>query len=237
MEISVIIPTLNEEENIEKLLVHLKDCLKNVSHEIIVSDAKSSDATPSIVNSVDSVQLLQCEKMSRAHQMNKGAALAKGKILYFVHADSIPPASFYEDILQAFNEGFQLGCYRFKLDSDSLMLAINSYFTRFDRIMCRGGDQTLFIRKTDFEALNGFNDSFRIMEEYDFILRARKQLKFKIIPKDVLVSARKYEENSYLRVNFANLVVFTLFRLGSSQERMIKAYRTLLNHPKAEGLA
>ena len=235
MDLSVIIPTLNEEDSIEQLISHLKKDLKEVKHEVIVADACSKDATREKAKEAGAT-VLSCEKMSRAYQMNKGAAYAKGEVLYFVHADSFPPIGFYGDIQKAFSEGYHLGCYRFKFDSNRIMLAINSYFTRFDRIMCRGGDQTLFIKKKLFDELEGYKNEYRIMEEYEFIIRARKKYKFKIIPRNVIVSARKYEENSYLRVNIANLAVFTLFRLGASQEKMINTYRRLLNHPKAESL-
>lgn len=235
MELSVIIPTLNEEESIHGLVLHLKKNLNNVNHEIIVVDACSNDETKSEAEK-GGAKVVNCSKMSRAFQMNKGAEIAKGDILYFVHADSFPPKTIYKDILQAFSEGFDFGCYRFKFDSSKFLLAVNSYFTRFDRIMCRGGDQTLFIKKAVFDELGGYKNDYRIMEEYEFIIRARKKLKFKIIPKNVKVSARKYDENSYFRVNIANLAVFTLFRMGASQEKMVRTYRKLLNHPKKEAL-
>ena len=62
------------------------------------------------------------------------------------------------------------------------------------------------------------------------------KLKFKIIPKDVTVSARKYEENSYFRVNLANLLLFTSYKVGVSQERLLKLYKFLIKHPKPEVL-
>ena len=235
MKLSVIIPTLNEEHNIAKLLPLLQNGLQNTKHEIIVVDSKSSDRTIHVASDFE-VTVLSCSKKCRAQQMNEGVAIAKGEILYFVHADSRPPKGFLNDIIQALDEGFDMGCFRFKFDSSNQLLKINSYFTRFDREMCRGGDQTLFVRRSDFNALGGYDASLRIMEEYDFMRKARRKLKFKIIPKDVIVSARKYEENSYFRVNLANLVVFTSYNWGVSQERLLKLYKKLLNHPKPEAL-
>ena len=231
MELSIIIPTLDEDKNIGFLIPYLKSQLQQNNYEIIVVDAGSSDKTREIADNLG-VEVVNCNKMSRAHQMNEGAKLAKGDILYFVHADVKPPEHFFESIKSALSKGYEIGCFRFKFDSNNLLLAINSYFTRFESIVFRGGDQTLFITKQAFEMLDGFSSEFRIMEEYDFILRAKKKYHFKILPKDVLVSARKYKENSYLRVNFANFVVFSLFRRGASQKRMLAAYRYLLKHPK-----
>jgi len=235
MKISVIIPTLNEVRNIEVLINHLKVCLKNSEHEIVVSDGGSDDGTVEKAKKLG-VIVLECERMSRAYQMNQGANRAKYGLLYFVHADALPPNDFYGDLMKAVNEGFDLGCFRFRFNSDSILLAMNAYFTRFDRMVCRGGDQTLFVKRDVFEKLKGFKNDFQIMEDYDFIKRARVEHRFKIIPNIVTVSARKYENNSYLRVNFANFIVFTLYRIGASQERMIKIYKNLINHPKAETL-
>jgi len=139
MRISVIIPTLNEAQNVSELLPLLKHELKDVSHEIIVVDADSSDNTARIAADLGAIALTELKK-SRADQMNKGAVIAKGEILYFVHADSRPPAGFFSDILQAFSQGFDIGCFRFQFDSSSFLLKINSFFTRLDREMCRGGD-------------------------------------------------------------------------------------------------
>ncbi|HYI79192.1 MAG TPA: glycosyl transferase, partial [Chryseolinea sp.] len=126
--------------------------------------------------------------------------------------------------------GHQAGCYRFKFDSSKFMLRFNSYCTRFKGIMCRGGDQTLFITKTLFLKLGGFNEYYTIMEDYDLIQRIREHAKFKIIPENVLVSARKYEKNSWLRVQSANFIVFMMYFLKKHPSQMKEAYRKMLNY-------
>ena len=69
------------------------------------------------------------------------------------------------------------------------------------------------------------------MEDYEFIIRAKKVLKFKIIPKNVVVSARKYKTNSYLRVQKANLKVMRMFLSGkASQEEMMETYHRMLDY-------
>lgn len=231
MSISIIIPTYNESEHIEKLVTHLLENGHGMVTEILVIDGHSQDDTLARAAKAGARSYLAPRK-GRAAQMNFGASLATGQILYFVHADSFPPQSYVSDILDAIKEGFPIGCYRFKFRSDKLMLRFNSYCTRFDRIMCRGGDQTLYVLKTIFEELGQYQDDYVIMEEYDFIIRARKKFPFKIIPKDVLVSARKYDNNSYFRVNLANLTVFMMFYAGFSQLQMLNTYKRMINHPK-----
>lgn len=161
--------------------------------------------------------------------MNLGAEQTDGEILYFVHADSIPPISFVDDIYQCFTNGFDAGCYRFRFNSNHPLLKINSYCTRFDRLMCRGGDQTLFVKRSVFNVLGGYKDHYLIMEDFDLIQQLRKNYAFRIMPKDVIVSARKYDNNPYLKVNFINLVIIMMYFFGASQNTMVHAYKELIH--------
>ena len=228
MKISIIIPTINEENNLlDVLSLFSANPYKDI--ELIVVDGGSSDRTQLIAKECDGVQLVVSEIKSRAVQMNLGAECATGDILYFVHADARPPVSFPNDIANCLKKGDDFGCYRFKFDKDSLMLKFNAWWTRFPFMFCRGGDQTLFIRKEIFHALNGFNEEFTIMEDFDFIRRAKKKYGFAIIPKEVVVSARKYSTNSYFRVNMVNLWSYWMFMLGASPDR-IKSFYTKSLH-------
>jgi rSAM/selenodomain-associated transferase 2 len=229
MKISVIIPTFQEAENIAQLVTFLKTNGGNALEEVIVADAGSSDNT---INQAESAgaKTVSVNKRSRAAQMNAGAHIAQGELLYFVHADVKLLTTFSEDILHAVKAGYTAGCYRYQFDSNSKILRANAYFTRFNRIMCRGGDQTLFITKQAFESLGGFNERFVIMEDYDLIERIQKTYRFYIIPKSIRVSARKYLTNSWFRVQVANLTIFILYFLKADPSRMARLYKRLLNY-------
>lgn len=229
MKISVIIPTWNEGERIGALVTFILQYGSSSIAEVIVADGSSTD------NTVEKAQrsgafTIPCSQRSRAVQMNAGAKHATGEILYFIHADIKLIPSFAEDLLKSVKEGYPCGCYRYVFDSTNPMLRINGYCTRFEGIMCRGGDQTLFVTKLAFEDISGFNEFFSIMEDYDFIIRLRKKYRFKIIPKNVIVSARKYETNSWLRVQMANLSVFIMFFLRQHPERMRLFYKKVLRY-------
>lgn len=230
-KISVIIPTLNEAEQIGNLLQFLKQNGKNQIAEIIVSDADSIDKTQQIATEYD-ILLISTNLASRAHQMNEAAKIATGDILYFVHADAKPPDTFTTDIITFIRKGYDFGCYRFKFDSKHPSLAVNSFFTRFKVLWCRGGDQTLFIKKSVFDQNNGFNEEYVVMEDFELIKRLWKKYKFCIIPKSVLVSARKYEDNSYWQVNLANLKIFRMFLKGYPPQLLKEKYYQLIKHPK-----
>lgn len=226
--ISIIIPTFNESEYIESLISSIFANQKGAI-EVIVCDGGSSDDTRRLARLAGAKVVVSPQK-GRAAQMNFGASQATGDVLYFVHADVRLHFDFENDIYQAINDGFYIGCYRYQFDSKHLLLKINAFFTRFDWIWCRGGDQTLFIPKNCFEQIGGFNNDFKIMEDYDLIDRAKKVFKFKIIPKNVIVSARKYDTNSYLKVQLANLKIMRMWKRGVSQNKMVDTYHKLLDY-------
>lgn len=229
MTFSIIIPTLNEAKNIAQLVQFLKKNGDSRLLEIIVVDAVSTDTTVEYART-EGAKVLISHKQGRSVQMNIGARAAKGDVLYFIHADCTPPATYLDDIEQAITEGHPIGCYRYRFDNQRFILRINAYFNRFEPLWCRGGDETLFIKKETFEQLNGFDESYCIMEEYDFIKRARAVFSFKIIPKYAIVSARKYETNSWLRVQIANMTAFKMFRSGEPSEKIAQTYREMLNY-------
>ncbi len=233
MFLSIVIPTLNEADNLRRLLPYLRAHAGEVPLEIIVVDAVSTDETAAVAQAAEAA-VVCCAQRNRAAQMNMGARAARGNVLYFVHADTLPPASFAADIADEIAAGSVMGCYRYRFDSTSLFLRVNAYFTRFHWLWCQGGDKTFFIRRDVFEALGSYDERFVVMEEYDFLRRAMKQYPLRILPKDALVSARKYDHNSWLRVQLANAAAFTLFRMGVAPERIKRFYYKALRHPKAQ---
>ncbi len=164
--------------------------------------------------------------------MNAGARAAKYNILYFVHADSVPPPSFYTDITDAVNAGYETGRYRTKFDSNNMLLKINAFFTRFDWFVCYGGDQTLFVTASLFKKINGYNENLLIMEEYDFVKRAREFVRYKIFSKPALVSARKYDTNSWWQVQKAHYSIVRLYKKGTPQKELVEKYKRLLKNLK-----
>jgi len=227
MHLSIIIPTLNEESNLTNLLSALTQIQDERILEIIVADGGSIDATHEIVAKYP-VQILKLKKHCRAYQMNAAVKKAKGNTLYFIHADTIPPSSFVQDIHEALQSGYEVGSYSFKLDSADLRLRFLSFLTKFNMLISRGGDQTLFVTRDLFDSLSGYDESFVIMEDFDFIKRARKRTKFRLLNKSVSVSARKYERNSFFQVQRANLAAFLMFYFGVSPQKIKDMYHRRL---------
>lgn len=225
--ISIVIPTFNEGANIPTLLNYLSQKI-TAADEIIIADGGSEDETISFAKKF---RVTTCQSaMGRARQMNEGARLAKTNILYFLHADTVPPAGFRSQIIRAINDGYHLGRFRTQFKSSSPLLKVNAFLTRFDWPICSGGDQSLFITRKAFDAVDGFNEKLQLMEDYDIVNRARANFKYKIIPADMLISARKYEKNGWLKVQLAHYKIVRMYRAGVSQDELMKKYRQLLNY-------
>ncbi|MCY7421768.1 MAG: TIGR04283 family arsenosugar biosynthesis glycosyltransferase [Chitinophagaceae bacterium] len=225
--ISIIIPTYNEAASIGQLVHSV--LYQNTPHEVevIVCDGGSTDDTLPLAEAAGAKCIVSPGK-SRALQMNYGAAQASGDMLYFIHADTLPPKSYVTDIYNALVQGYQSGRYRTRFDSSHFLLKLNAFFTRFDWHICSGGDQTLFITRKLFESINGFDESMFIMEDYDIVSRVRKIAPYCVMEGYAVVSARKYETNSWLKVQLANKKIVNMYRKGASQKDMVETYKQML---------
>lgn len=228
--ISVIIPAHNELENLKKLIPRLKELQeKEIKTEVLVClSAGTQDGSQQLISSFG-LQPLRDEFSSRASQMNLGASRAKGDILCFLHADVWPPEGFFTDMVNTLQDGNQAGFFSYRFDRPTLWLKINGRFTRKDGIFTGGGDQCLFIRKEAFEDLGGFDAKQLIMEDFEIFKRIKKRrLAYQIVANDLIVSARKYRKNSYLRVNLSNLLLLILFRCGCPPPRLRRIHNFLI---------
>lgn len=229
MKVSVIIPTLNEAKNITAQVKRILQ-LSHQSNleEIIVVDGGSKDQTRELAASAGAKVYVSPQK-GRAVQMNFAAQKAIGDILYFVHADVQPPDSCLIDIVNTLDKKYQIGCFAYNFDSKSRLLKLNAFLTGFDWMANGGGDQTLFLYKDVFWELEGFNEQLPIMEDFDFVWRAKRlKYRIKLVKNRALVSARKYEHNSYLKVQIVNAVTFLAFRWGYNPHRLASWYRKML---------
>ena len=228
--LSIIVPAHNEGENLVKLIPALQELNMTNKHEILVAlSAANADESVALLRNMG-VSYIECQKKGRACQMNEAASVAKGDVLVFLHADVIPPQSFIADIESTIANGFEAGFFSYRFDSDSLLLKINASFTAKDGIFTGGGDQCLFIKKELFEYLGKFDEEQVLMEDFEFFERMKKQeIQYKIINSDLIVSARKYQKNSYLKVNLSNLLLIVLFKFGYPSSKLKSLHNRLLN--------
>lgn len=228
MNISVIIPTYNEAAHIQQLVFFLKKHGAPFIEEIIVSDCGSTDNTINLAIQSGASIILSPTK-SRAIQMNLGARHSKGTILLFVHADTLPPPTFANDIINAIKNGYHAGCFSYKFNSNKKLLHLLSKCTKKNTIFTGGGDQMLFVRKSVFDCIGGFDEKLVLMEDFDIVKKLKKNYSFILIKNDGLVSARKYEHNSFFRVQLANALVFFLYKCGVASPILKALYYKILN--------
>lgn len=226
--ISIIIPVLNEETGIIRLLDHLNNNSFFSTNEIIVVDGGSTDKTSELVRSFFGVIFLKSE-IGRAKQMNAGAKSATYEMLYFLHADSFPPSNFDQLILKKINSGNPAGCFQMKFDIDHWWLNLMGWFTKFNHKACRGGDQSLFITNKLFQDFNGFNEKFVVYEDNELIGRLYRNNTFCVIPKSITTSARKYEEIGVWKLQYCFANIYLKRLRGASPEELHRYYKSRIN--------
>ena len=223
--LDIVIPAYNEFENLCLLLPILKRGLAKDSINVIVVDSsRSNDGTPQLCIE-HQVHYLQSSYTQRSQQLNAGARLGTNEVIMFLHADVIPPEDFYEQIFETVDAGIQAGFFSYQFRDKRIMLKLNAYFTRFDGFFAGGGDQCHFFTRDCFNKLGGYDNDALIMEDYELFDRVRAlAIPYQLIRSDAQVSSRKYENNSYLKVNLVNLITFVKYRLGSDPRSLKESY-------------
>jgi rSAM/selenodomain-associated transferase 2 len=228
--ISVIIPTYNEEHQIEKTVKAIFERGGNLIKEIVISDGGSIDQT--IAKGKHSGAKIILSKKGRATQLNTGAQHATQAILYFIHSDSIPPEGFAKMIVEAIKKDFVCGCFRLGFDHHHWFLKSQCWFTKFDINAFRYGDQSLFVTKDVFFKSGGYNENLIVMEDNEIIPRLKKYGRFQVIDSIVTTSARKYMDNGIYKTQFVFYFLFLLYKLGYSQVKIIAIFKKLIKQNK-----
>jgi rSAM/selenodomain-associated transferase 2/rSAM/selenodomain-associated transferase 1 len=221
--ISVIIPTLNEEDGIGRLISFLKE----YDVEIVVADGGSTDGTKDLCQRAG-VKVLS-SKTGRAMQMNTGASEATGQILLFLHADTILPEGFPEMVRGPLAMGAIGGAFSFGTDLDTITMRIIERMSNL-RAQILGivfGDQAIFTRADVFRKINGFPE-IPVMEDYGLVRSLNREGKVVLLPQVAVTSARRWRTSGVWRTTFVNQVITWLFLLGVSPDKLAGWYRKKL---------
>lgn len=220
-KLSIIIPTLNECRNIASVLKNFKD-FPDV--EIIVSDGGSVDGTQELATENGAITVVS--PPGRGTQLNRGAALATGEILLFLHADSRISHEGISTVMEAMKTGkFAGGAFYLSVDRAGklLKIVVAAANLRSKYLKIAYGDQGIFVDREHFERLHGFKE-IPLMEDYDFFRRLRMSGKTILIPKGLATSARRWEKEGVLYSTFRNWTIFFLYRLGAPPASLRKWY-------------
>ncbi|MGH1486195.1 MAG: TIGR04283 family arsenosugar biosynthesis glycosyltransferase [Cellvibrionaceae bacterium] len=221
MNISIIIPVLNEAAGIEIQLKKLRELISDEC-EIIVVDGSSHDKTVALAKPL-SDKVIVSDKKGRAIQMNIGAAAASGNTLLFLHSDTILPDNFF-DFIYPLKEKYW-GFFRVKLSGQQwqfriieTMMNIRSKLTSIAT-----GDQCLFVQRQFFTGIKGFDD-LPLMEDIAFCKRIRKYSSPLIVNNVVVTSSRRWEKHGILKTILLMWRLRLEYFLGVSPERLVKRY-------------
>ncbi|OGW48975.1 MAG: hypothetical protein A2V62_06200 [Nitrospirae bacterium RBG_19FT_COMBO_58_9] len=234
LQISVIIPTLNEKRTI---MATVAQTATLGFEELIVVDGGSTDTTPALVESyrlrtqtsaLSPVRLMTAPR-GRANQMNEGAKASDGDVLLFLHADTQLPSDAKATIESALSDQRIIGgWFDVRFDRPSIWGTIISSMMNW-RSKLSGiatGDQALFVRRPTFERMGGFAD-LPLMEDIDFSRRLKQQGATAALPATVTTSFRRWEQQGPLRTILLMWTLRFLYWMGTNPHRLAHLYKTV----------
>jgi rSAM/selenodomain-associated transferase 2 len=218
MLISVIMIILNEEQYIEAAYLQLQTLQKVTDIEIIVVDGGSTDQTVSIAKKYTTVL---CAKGGKSAQLNAGAGVAKGDVLFFVHADMLVPPEALLKIREKIESGYDGGGFSNVFDRHNMkikrlgrIMNLRLFNNDHDRNLIFFGDNGIFVKSSVFKQLKGFKD-IPIMEDYDFSYRLRADFRSVRIKDPLLVvSARRHEKAGFFKTRCLWIAIKWLYLIG-----------------------
>ncbi len=197
MDVSIIIPTLNEAQAIKNCLLPLQP-LRQQNCEIIIVDGGSSDITKTIAQPLADVFISAAK--GRSSQMNAGADRARHPVLLFLHADTYLPVQALKQITAALENGFDWGRFDIRLTGTHPMLTIIALMMNW-RSRLTGiatGDQAIFIRKNTFNQIGQYPD-IALMEDIALCKQLKKSTPPFCINTKVTSSGRRWEHHGMIK--------------------------------------
>lgn len=220
MQISVVIPVLNEADRIADTIEKTR---QSGPCEIVVVDGGSTDGTLEAATGAD---LCLVAPRGRASQQNLGAQASRGEALLFLHADCWPEPGCIHAIRQTLTDDRCIGgCFRQRIDAQGsgyrLLEAGNTARVRLLRWAY--GDQGIFVRRQVFERLGGF-PSIDLMEDLYFMKRLKREGTFRVLDHRLHVSPRRWQQQGLLRQTLRNWIFVTLAHCGVSPHALARHY-------------
>jgi rSAM/selenodomain-associated transferase 2 len=220
--ISVLVPTLNEQEHLPATLASVQ---LMPGDELLVIDGGSSDATIAVARQY--TPHVFCSPLGRAQQMNYGARQARGDILLFLHADTLLPAEGLAAVRQVMQQPHVVGgAFRLAFTPSTPALRLVAWGTncrtRFARLPY--GDQALFVRRSLFERLGGYAD-VPFMEDVKLVQVLRQHGALAIVPAPVHTSGRRWLREGVVYTTVRNNILMALYFCGVSPGTLKRWYR------------
>ena len=194
-KISIIIPTINEANNLPLLLSDLSSIQKK--GEIIIVDSGSEDKTIDIAN-IYGAKVCISKERNRGLQLDMGAKNSKGDWLIFLHADTRLTNDWFKKINSVLmGDKNYIYYFKFKINHKKIIYRILEIFVNFRSKFFKQpyGDQGLIIHRTTYFKNNGFR-KIPLMEDVDFLRRLNKKKDLKQLNFPIFISSRKWERTN-----------------------------------------
>jgi len=219
--ISIIIPTLNEEKYIGRIL----DCIKNQTFkefEVIIVDAHSDDNTKSIAKKYKFVKVINSPVRNISYQRDLGVTRASFRRLLFLDADGYIKSDFLEKALDEIKKKKLIvaGCYLYPSSKNLFYRSVYFIFRNWIRLLSKIGlakvnGSCLFSTKGMHEKIGGFNRKITFAEDYDYSYKAQKFCKVKLLDSvKLFTSVRRFETEGkiWLAIKYLFIGIYiTLF--------------------------
>ena len=209
-QLSIIIPTFNEEAKIEKTLVYVQAHAPDA--EVLVVDGQSTDKTVAIAS--QHVRVISA-KRGRGGQLNAGVAAMHGDILLFLHADTLPEQAGIAELLGVMqDESVDGGAFRMRFDDTrpTYRRICENITKRSLRTKSYTGDQAIFTRRDVFQRLSGYHN-WPFMEDVDYSERMGKAGNVVLLNAEVETSARRHQHWGLLRTQLTVVLIRILYLL------------------------
>ena len=213
-------------QSIIKAMARQECSLDHIKNELSMSGRAESRPYKDPPTTLEDIPILLLESTKgRAKQMNLGVKKATGSILYFLHADSFPPKYFDKYIIHEVQKGNLAGCFRMQFDSNHWWLKLASWFTRFNWKSCRGGDQSLFITKTLFQDIGGYDERYNVYEDNILIKELYSRKQFTVIHENLKSSARMYQKHGVWKLQYYYWRIHFKQWLGADANTLYSYYK------------